>query len=50
MFAFENKILFNCEKSVCIKYGFREKESEITKLGEIRYLNFNFTYQLPVCV
>ena len=35
-FAIENKILFNCKKSVCIKYGLKEKESEIAKLGGIK--------------
>ena len=35
-FTFENKILFNCKQYVCIKYGFKEKESEITKIGWIK--------------
>ena len=35
-FAIESKILFNCKKPVCIKYDFKEKESEIAKLGGIK--------------
>ena len=30
-FVIENKIVFNCKRSVCINYGFNEKESEIAK-------------------
>ena len=33
-FAIENKILFNCKKSICFEYGF--KEIEIAKLGGIK--------------
>ena len=31
-----NKILFHCKKSVFIKYGLKEKESEIGKLGGMK--------------
>ena len=34
--AIKNKSLCNCKKCVCIKYGFKEKESEIAKLGGIK--------------
>ena len=35
-FTIQNKILFNYKKSVCIKYGLKEKKTEIANLGEIK--------------
>ena len=45
-FATKNKILFNCKKSVCIKYGLKEKESEIAKLGGVKIEMVNSVHYL----